>query len=68
MLPLSEDGLKNKTNILENCCRNWSLEINIIKNKIMIFNKQGKHRITVLQSLSVRRFVQLLRFFLYTPK
>ena len=38
---LSLKELQNKINILEECCYNWGLELNIKKTKIVILNKQG---------------------------
>ena len=38
---LSQEDLQNKINILEEYCYNWGLELNIKKNKIIIFNKHG---------------------------
>ena len=41
---LSQKKLQNKINIPEEYCYNWGLELNIKKTKIIIFNKQGKHK------------------------
>ena len=38
---LTQNGLQEKLDILEKYCRQWDLELNLKKTKVMIFNKQG---------------------------
>lgn len=35
-------GLQNKLNLLEKCCADWGMKVNIKKTKIIIFNKAGR--------------------------
>ena len=41
MFSLTQKGLQNKLDILQNYCSQWDLNLNLKKTKIMIFNKQG---------------------------
>ena len=42
LLYTSEKGLQNCLHKLEKYCDNWSLDINVEKTKVLIFNKNGK--------------------------
>ena len=41
MFSLTQNGLQEKLNTLEKYCRQWDLDLNLKKTKVMIFNKQG---------------------------
>ena len=38
---LTKNGLQEKLDILEKYCRQWDLNLNLKKTKVIIFNKQG---------------------------
>ena len=43
LLSKSAEGMQEKLDKLSAFCTDWFLDINIKKNKILIFNKAGKH-------------------------
>ena len=38
---LTKNGLQEKLDFLEKYCRQWNLNLNLKKTKVIIFNKQG---------------------------
>ena len=38
---LTKNGLQEKPDFLEKYCRQWNLNLNLKKTKVLIFNKQG---------------------------
>ena len=42
VLSKSNTGLQNALNSIESDCKNWKLDINTTKSKVIIFNKSGK--------------------------
>ena len=38
---LTKNGLQEKLDFLEKYCRQWDLNLNLKKTKVIIFNKQG---------------------------
>ena len=43
LLSKSAEGMQEKLDKLSAFCTDWCLDINIKKNKILVFNKAGKH-------------------------
>ena len=42
LLSTSSEGLQQRLNILNEFCKEWCLDLNVSKTKILIFNKAGK--------------------------
>ena len=42
LLSTTESGLQNCINKLEKYCEDWCIEVNLVKSKVMVFNKAGK--------------------------
>ena len=42
LLSTTEAGLQNCISRLEKYCDDWCIEINLVKSKVIIFNKAGK--------------------------
>jgi hypothetical protein len=61
LLSSSANGLPEKLDILSKYCKDWCLNVNTLKTKIMIFNKAGKfHNIDL--NLNGMRFECVSRY------
>ena len=43
LLSSTSQGLQNKLNKLNVYCNDWCLNINVIKTKVLVFNRAGRH-------------------------
>lgn len=43
LLSETKEGLQKSLNALAKFCKDWGLDVNISKTKVMIFNKSGKN-------------------------
>ena len=42
LLSDSKEGLQSSIDVFKNYCKNWNLQVNVNKSKVMVFNSNGK--------------------------